>query len=94
MKDGRDYFFANGRFLIVPKTVYRVAAFHPIRNEDWKTALARKQRTIEVGEQGSLLDVVQNYFGVWAYVRFDNIDFNAYAAFSNLNYLGNPDDHH
>lgn len=57
--------FANGRFVIVPKTPCRVEATRSIANEDWKTALAHKQRRIEIGEQGALLDVVQNFYGVF-----------------------------
>lgn len=75
--------FHNGKFVWTGKPL-RVEAVEQISNEDWKTALAFGQRQIKPGETGYVEDVIQNFYGFWAYVQFDEVDFRVYASFDKL----------
>jgi hypothetical protein len=76
--------FANGPQNLRDRAQYRVTAVAEIHNEDWKTALAHEQRSIKPGETGTLESINNNFYGSWAYVRFDEADFGVYCAFDKL----------
>lgn len=80
--------FENGEWVIESGKTYRVEAAKAIHNEDWKTAAARGQRGIQPGEQGTLKEMMNNFYGRWAYVKFDDVDFILYCPASSLKVLG------
>lgn len=79
--------FANGEHAVEGDTVYRVEAVGVIQNEDWKTAIALGQRSIQPGEKGDFLGITDNFYGRWARVQFDEVDFALYCQFKCLNLL-------
>jgi hypothetical protein len=81
------YRFNNGEHTIEPGKT-RVSAVRVISNEDWKTAMAHGQRSFEVGEQATLSDAIVNFYGSYARVQFDNVDFSVYVKWSDLNWVG------
>jgi hypothetical protein len=67
--------FANGEHAIEaePQKPYRVEASEMILNEDWKTAAAHSQRSIQRGERGKLMEIVDNHYGRFARVEFEQV---------------------
>ncbi len=84
----KPIFFANGYHVPIPKKT-RVVAATRVSNEDWKTALAHKQRSFGKGEQGTLVDIVVNFYGSYALVDFDGVNYSTYVKWSDLEYLEN-----
>lgn len=79
----KPYLFANGPFTIEPGKT-RVEAAGILWNEDWKTATAHNQRRIEKGERGTLTDAIVNWYGSYAYVKFDDVPWGMYVKWSEL----------
>lgn len=82
--------FANGDREIDRDAHYPVEAAEAIRNEDWKTAVAHAQRNILSGETGTMLGIVDNLYGRWARVKFDEVDFVIYTTIDRLKLLSEP----
>ncbi len=83
------YEFQNGRFAIEPGKT-RVQAAKTIYNEDYKTAMAHNQRAIEPGERGTLNNALLNFYGSYADVSFDDVNFGVYVKWSDLIFLEEP----
>jgi hypothetical protein len=82
----KTYEFANGPHSVEPGKT-RIEAAGILWNEDWKTATAHNQRKIQKGEQGTLDEPIINFYGSFARVKFDDVGFQMYVKWSDINFL-------
>lgn len=79
--------FANRDVAIKSFHIHHVfEAAEDIHNEDWKTALAHKQKPIATGARGVGV-LIFNFYGKFVRIDFEGYDYGVYAPLSSLNYI-------